>query len=86
MSVWYRRVTECTTRLAVGSGRTRRATRRVRSQIAGGKVFAEVAAVEILAGGLLDQLRGGEAAAMLPDILPQLVEQGAEIALRNIAV
>ena len=51
-----------------------------------GKVFAEVAAVEILAGGLLDQLRGGEAAAMLPDILPQPVEQGAEIALRNIAV
>ncbi len=42
-------------------------------------MLAEVAAVQRFAGGGFNQLRGGKAAAVLPDILPQPLEQGAEI-------
>ena len=42
-------------------------------------MIAEVTAVEIFPGGLLNQLGGGEAAAVLPDVLAQPVEKGAEV-------
>lgn len=82
MSVWYRRVTECTRRErqdAPGSP----ARMITGSEWSGARGSS---GDKILTGGLLNQLRGGEAAAMLPDILPQPVEQGAEIAFLNIAI
>lgn len=46
-------------------------------QIAGFKMLAKPVWVEIFPGGIFNQLRGGKAAAVLPDILMQPVKQRA---------
>ena len=54
--------------------------RRIRLQVAGCQVFAEVADIQIFTRGPGDELRCAETAAVLPDILTQPVKQRREIA------
>ncbi len=54
-------------------------------QITRGKVLAEIGAVKVFSGSMLNQLLGGKTATVLPDILPQPVKQGAEVTVGDIA-
>ncbi|VFS73254.1 Uncharacterised protein [Raoultella terrigena] len=49
-------------------------------------MLAEVVAVQIFPGGVVNQLGSGEAAAVLPDVLLQPVEQAGEVAAGNLAL
>lgn len=54
-------------------------------QIPRGEVLAEKVAVKVFPGRMLYQLRGGETAAVLPDILPQPIEEGGKVTVGDIA-
>lgn len=53
-------------------------------QIARFRVRAKMATAQRFSGGLRDQLLSGKATAVLPDVLPQPVEQCAEITAGNL--